>query len=85
MSVTAVQTKAQHRFIGRAGRRAKELILAYLSFRLRRRVEGISRLAPPDTAEGLPCIFSVELCEEDIGSPSYHPDDSVLSFRPSCD
>ncbi|VEL39106.1 unnamed protein product [Protopolystoma xenopodis] len=52
---------------------------------------------PPETtvgAEGWPyrtpqksCLglFSVELCEEYLGLPSCDPDNSVLSFRPSCD
>ncbi|VEL23315.1 unnamed protein product [Protopolystoma xenopodis] len=30
-------------------------------------------------------LWSVELCEEDPGSSSYEPNDSVLSLCPSCD
>ncbi|VEL38826.1 unnamed protein product [Protopolystoma xenopodis] len=35
--------------------------------------------------EGCLGLLSVELCENDLGSPSYDPDHSVLIFRPSCD
>ncbi|VEL08571.1 unnamed protein product [Protopolystoma xenopodis] len=35
--------------------------------------------------EGYLGLLPVKLCEEDLNSLSYDPDDSVLSFRPSCD
>ncbi|VEL09388.1 unnamed protein product [Protopolystoma xenopodis] len=39
-------------------------------------------MAPLDTGRGL---VTAGLCDEKLGSPSFDPEDSVLSFRPLCD